>query len=175
MNKKYLITGVTGSGKSSICWQLAFTGYEAHDIENINGMFAMYRKGTKEIFEDFDNSDPEKIKNSEWLCDVNKLKELFARQEKEIAFYCGVASNMDDLIPLFDKAILLKASSEVLYKRLASRKGTDDMGATEESRQAVLGWKDWWENEMVEKGAIALSADGSLDEVVKAVIKTTEV
>ncbi len=170
MSKKYLITGVTGSGKSSICRKLVAMGYESYDIEDMEGMFAMYRKGTKEIFDDFDNSDPEKIKNSEWLCDVDKLKELLARQEKEVAFYCGVASNMDDLISLFDRVILLKASPDVLYKRLASREGTDDMGATEESRQAVLGWKDWWENEMEEKGAIALSADGSLDEVAETVI-----
>lgn len=168
--KKYLITGVTGSGKSSICDQLSSMGYESHGIEDIDGMFAMYKKGTKEIFGDFDNSDLEKINNSEWLCDVNKLKELLAKQKKEIAFYCGVASNMDDLFPLFDKVILLKTTQDILIKRLTNREGADDMGGTKESRQAILGWKDWWENEMIDKGAIEISADGNLVEIAKAII-----
>jgi len=170
MKKKYLITGIAGSGKSSVCKQFISLGYEAYGIEDIDGMFAMYRKGTKEIFEDFDNADPEKIKKSEWLCDISKLKKLLSQQKNTIAFYCGVASNMDDVISLFDKVILLKTNPNELYRRLSTREGTENMGNTEESRQTVLGWKDWWENEMIEKGALPLSADGSLDEIVEAIM-----
>lgn len=168
---KILVTGIAGSGKSTICKQLASMGYESHSIEEIDGMFAMYRKGTKELFEDFENSDPEKIKNSEWLCDVNKLQELLSKQKSEPAFYCGVASNMDDLIPLFDKVILLKTASEEIHKRLSTREGTEDMGNTEESRQAVLGWKDWWEGEMEEKGALTVDANGSPEQVAKTILE----
>src|SRR5579872_5528801 len=102
LKNKVFITGIAGSGKSTICKELLKMGYEAYGIEDIEGMFAMYRKGTREIFTDFDNADPEKIKNSEWLCNINKLKKLLAQQRDELAFYCGVASNMDDLFPLFD-------------------------------------------------------------------------
>jgi broad-specificity NMP kinase len=123
-----LITGIAGSGKSTICKELIKMGYDAYDIEDIEGMFAMYRKGTKEIFSDFDNADPEKIKNSEWLCDITKLKELIAKQQDELAFYCGVASNMDDLFPLFNKVMLLKVDGESIYKRLLPREGTENMG-----------------------------------------------
>ncbi len=111
-----------------------------------------------EIFSDFDNSDPEKIKNCEWLCNVDKLKGLMNRQRDNIAFYCGVASNMDDLTPLFDKVFLLKTDAASLHTRLSTREGMDDIGNTEASRQTVLGWKDWWENEMEEKGAVVVDA-----------------
>lgn len=63
--KKVLITGIAGSGKSAVCRELLSMGYEAYGIEDVDGMFAMYQKGTMEIFSDFDNSDPEKIKNCE--------------------------------------------------------------------------------------------------------------
>src|SRR6266404_1224892 len=153
-----LITGIAGSGKSTICKELLSMGIEAYGIEDIEGMFAMYRKGTKEIFSDFDNADPEKIKNSEWLCSINKLKELIAKQHDGLAFYCGVASNMKDIFPLFDKILLLKADSESIHKRLSTSEGTEKMGNTEESRQTVLGWKDGWENEMEEEGAVIVEA-----------------
>lgn len=171
--RKVLITGIAGSGKSTVCRELLTMGYEAYGIEDVERMFAMYRKGTKEIFTDFDNSDPEKIKNSEWLCDIEKLKELFVQQKNEVAFYCGVASNMDDLIPLFDKVLVLQTDAKSLHARLSTREGTDDMGNTEASRQTVLGWKDWWEDEMKEKGAIIVGAQDDPHSVAEKILHIT--
>ncbi|MDO8492524.1 MAG: AAA family ATPase [bacterium] len=171
MNKPILITGIAGSGKSSICKHLLDLGYESYGIEDIEGIFAMYRKGTKEIFDDYENSDPEKIKNSEWLFDESKLKALLNQQKNEVAFYCGVASNMNDLVALFDQTILLKTNPKELHRRLSTREGTEDIGNTEESRQVVLGWKDWWENEMVEKGATVIDANREIKEVAKKVLE----
>lgn len=170
MKQKILITGIAGSGKSTICGELSKMGQESYGIEDIKGMFVMYRKGTKEIFDDYDNADPEKIKNSEWLCDINKLKQLLKKQIKNIAFYCGVASNMDDLIPLFDKVILLKVDTDTLHSRLSTRESTDDIGNTEDSRQTVLGWKNWWESEMVKKGAIIVNASNKPYKVVQKIL-----
>lgn len=170
MKRKILITGIAGSGKSTICEELSKLGQESHGIEDIKGMFAMYRKGTREIFDDYDNADPEKIKNSEWLCNINKLKQLLKKQIKNIAFYCGVASNMGDLIPLFDKVILLKVGADTLHSRLSTQEGTNNIGNTEDSRQTVLGWKDWWENEMVKKGAIAIDASNKPGEVAQKIL-----
>jgi len=170
MKQKILITGIAGSGKSTVCKQLSTMGYESHGIEDIDGMFDMYHKGTNEIFEDYDNTDPEKIKNSEWLCNIQKLKELLNQQTQKTAFYCGVASNMDDLIPLFDKLILLKVGSETLHTRLLSREGTGDIGTNEDSRQTVLGWKDWWENEMIKKGFMVVDASDSPEKIAKKII-----
>ncbi|MFZ1627040.1 MAG: AAA family ATPase [Candidatus Moraniibacteriota bacterium] len=173
--KKILITGISGSGKSTLCKTLQKLGEEAYSIEeDFDGMFAMYRKGTNEIFDDFDNADPAKIDASEWRCSVERLKGLIATQKNERTFYCGVASNMDDILPLFDKVFLLKASPDVLRGRLSNREGTEDMGGTEESRQAVLGWKDWWEETMEDKGAVTIDANHNSDEVAREIISLTE-
>lgn len=174
MKKAFLVTGVSGSGKTTICEQLIADGYEAYNIEDIDGMFKMYHKDTGKIFKGYDNADPEQIKNARWICDTNKLKKLLKNQKTDSAFYCGIASNMEELIPLFDKLILLKTSQDILYKRLLTREGTEDMGATEESRQAVLGWKDWWENEMLKKKALMVNADGTLENIVQRIIKLTQ-
>lgn len=60
MKKRILITGIAGSGKSTVCQQLSSMGYESHGIEDIEGMFEMYHKGTIDVFKDYDNADPEK-------------------------------------------------------------------------------------------------------------------
>ena len=171
MNRKILITGIAGSGKTSVSRQLRDIGKEAHDIEDTEGMFKMFRKGTREIFDDYDNADPEKIKNSEWICDVDMLKKVLNDQKSDIAFYCGVASNMDDLIPLFDKMIVLRANPETVHKRLSNREGTEDIGNTEESRQTVLGWKDWWEDEMSDRGGVFVDANGSSADIAEKILQ----
>lgn len=174
MKKSIFITGVAGSGKSSISKELNKLGYKAYDIEELEGMFKMIRRDTGEDFEDYNNADIEKVKNADWICDKNKLKELLQKQNDGIMFYCGVASYNDKMIPFFDQTILLKASPEVVRKRLNNREGTDDMGNTAENREWVLSWKDWWENQMVEQGAIVVDADGSSTEVAQKIIEMVQ-
>lgn len=95
------------------------------------------------------------------------------RQRDNIAFYCGAASNMDDLTSLFDKVFLLKTDAASLHTRLSTREGTDNMGNTKASRQTVLGWKDWWENEMEEKGAIVVDAGNAPRSVAGKILNLT--
>ncbi len=171
MKQSIFVTGIAGSGKSSIAKQLLNRGYEAYDIEDIEGMFAMYKKGTREIFSDYDNADPEKIKRADWLCDVKKLQQLINQQKGDLAWYCGVASNMDEILPLFTKALLLKTAPEVIRQRLSHREGTDDIGNTEASRDTVLGWKDWWEDQMLEKGLLVIDASGTPEMETEALLK----
>ena len=171
MKKSIFVTGVAGSGKSSVSKALNRLGYNAYDIEELEGMFKMVRKDTGEDFADYDDADIEKVKNADWICDKNKLEELLQKQSNGIVFYCGVASNNDEIIPLFDQTILLKASPEIVRKRLSSREGTDDMGNTAENREWVLSWKDWWENQMIEQGAVVVDADGSPTEVAQKIVE----
>lgn len=174
MKKSFFITGIAGSGKSLISKELNKLGYKAYDIEELEGMFKMVKKDTREDFADYDNTDIEKVKSADWICDKNKLEELLQKQNIEIAFYCGTASNNNEIIPLFDRTILLKTSPEVVRKRLSSREGTDDMGNTTENREWVLGWKDWWENKMIEQEALVVDADGNPTEVAKKIIELVQ-
>lgn len=163
--KSILITGIAGSGKSSVSRELNKLGYKAYDLEGLGGMFKMIRKDTGEDFKDYDNADMEKVKNAKWICDKNRLKELLKKQKKDVVFYCGIASNHDELAPLFSKVFLLKANPDTIRKRLSNREGTDDMGGTAESREWVLSWKDWWETKQIEKGAVVVEADGTSTEI----------
>jgi len=174
MKKSIFITGIAGSGKSSISRKLNKLGYKAYDIEKLEGMFKMIRKDTGEDFKDYDSTNIEKIKNSDWICNKNKLKELLRKQCDEICFYCGNASNNNEIIPLFNQTILLMVNPEVLYKRLSNRKGTNETGNTVENREWVLSGKDLWENQIIKQGVVIINANGDLIEVVRKIIKLTK-
>ena len=72
MNKSILITGIAGSGKSSVCEELRNQGYRAHDFEK-EGYCELVDKKTGKVVEDPDENDLELIKQHKWMCDKNKL------------------------------------------------------------------------------------------------------
>ena len=175
MNKSILVTGISGSGKSFACDELRKRGYKAYDIENMHGLFSIINKATGKKAHDYDKHNLECVKQHDWICNKSKLQELVGRNAKEIVFgnvvfYCGTASNIDELLHLFDKIFLLKATPETICQRLSTRK-SNDFGRTSEVQDWVFGWKEWWENHMIEKGAIVIDANRDIKEVTAEILK----
>lgn len=162
---------MAGSGKSTVCVELKRRGYNSYPIEDIDGMFNIYHKGTRTFFEGYSNLNPDDIENAEWLCNTNKLLELIRAQKSEVGFYCGVSSDMNELFPYFDKVLVLKASANTLNERLTNREGTDDIGNNQSGRDIILKRKELWEKQMEEKGAIFIDANSSLEKVVEDVLR----
>ena len=169
--QKILITGVSGAGKSTICKELEKLGYLSLGIEDIKGMFNIYHKGTHDFFEGYNNLNPHDIENADWLCDTKKLKKLVDSQKTEVGFYCGISSDVDELLPFFDKVVVLQPDAKILNARLKNREGTDNIGNNQAGRDLILGWKDWWENKMKAKGATFVNANGTPEEVVREVLE----
>ncbi len=169
MNKSILVTGIAGSGKSATCDEINKLGYKAYSIEDINGLFKMVDKKTGKPFKNYDNDNLELVKRANWICNKNKLQRLIRKNPKGIVFYCGVASNLDDLLPLFDKIFLLKVSQKVLRERLGTRT-SNDFGRTSEVQKWIFGWKKWWEDHMKEKGAIVIDASRSTSQIANDII-----
>jgi len=170
MNKAILITGVAGTGKSAVCDELNKLGYKAFGIEDIDGLFTMVHKKTGKPFKDYDNDDFEKVKQADWICDKKKLQRLMNKNSKGIVFYNGIASNLDDLLPLFDKIFLLEVGEKILRERLSTRT-SNDFARTTEVQDHLFSWKKWWEDHMKEKGAIVIDASRSLREVANDIIE----
>jgi len=95
------------------------------------------------------------------------------KNAKDIAFYCGTAGNLDELLSLFDKIFLLKISPKILRERLSTRK-SNDYGCTSEVQDWIIEWKDWWESHMIENGAIVISADRDIKEVTTDILKRSK-
>lgn len=169
MTKSILIAGISGTGKSSVCAELTKRGYKAFDIEE-GGLFVMLDKRTGKPFVDYNNYDTDKVKYHDWVCDEKKLRELMRKNKEGVTFYAGIASNTFELLPLFDKVILLMVRPELIRKRL-SKRTNNDFGRTVEVQDMVLREKDPWEKQMKEKGAIVIDANRSLAEVAEEIIR----
>jgi dephospho-CoA kinase len=146
-----LITGLAGCGKSTIAKKLKDEGYNSYDIESIDGLFKMVE--------------------NQWICDIKKLKELIRiGSTNEFNFYCGMGSNIYDLLPFFDKVCLLVADKETTLKRLRKRKNDDQYGHTEEIRQDLISWKEDWEMKILKEGLIKIDASEPPEKVIKSIL-----
>lgn len=172
MKRAVFVTAVTGSGKSTVCKALQMMGHEAVDIEDIPGLFSLVHEETGQPMPHHDNSKLELVRKGDWNCNKKKLEYLISNQTADIAFYCGAASNYEEIWNLFDQVITLHVSDSTTLERLSSRK-LGEFGNSDEVRQWVLTWKAELEDKWLKAGATAVGAEESPERVAANLLKVT--
>jgi broad-specificity NMP kinase len=90
--RNYLIEGVYGTGKTSVCKELQRRGNYA-----INGDTELAYQGDPETGKPRDGSAHE---HHIWHAD--KVKALVANEDEAVAFFCGGSRNFPEFIDLFE-------------------------------------------------------------------------
>ena len=125
--KNFLIEGVSGTGKTTVCQELLRRGYQA-----INGDRELVYQGDPETGEPTDD-----LTHEHHLWHVDKVKEMIASRDQELTFFCGGSRNFDKFIHLFDGVFVLEVDLDTLNRRLDER-GGDEFGHAGEERDLVL-------------------------------------
>ncbi len=168
-----LITGVAGSGKSTVSQKLRDLGYISYEIETVPGLFHTIDKNTGKEFVDYDEQDMEKVGRAQWVCNAEKLAEILSDESSKLSFYCGTSSNIQEVMALFTKVFVLSASPENTRERLTNRT-SHDFGKTVDVQNWLLGWKSDWETYMQERGAVVINSDKSVDDVAEQVLEAVK-
>ena len=169
--KSVFVTGLSGVGKSTLSLGLQDRGYAAYDIEEM-GFFSMYNIETGEELLEWDNADIELVKKMNWVCDAERLRAHIRQQHADVVFYCGAASNVAEIAPLFDQIVLLTADEATIRYRLSTRTN-NDFGRVREAQDLVLEGQDIYERSLREIGAVVVDANAALDHVADEVIRKT--
>jgi shikimate kinase len=148
--KRILLTGMSGTGKSTVIGALAARGYRTIDMD---------APGWSEDGPDGD-----------WIWCERRIGEALAREDGAVLFVSGCATNQVRFYPQFDAIVLLSAPAKVLTERLATRT-TNPYGKHPDELAEVLGYLETVEP-LLRRGAThEIDTRAPLSEVVAAVLQ----
>ncbi len=156
--RNYLVEGVSGTGKTSVCMELRSRGYQA-----INGDTDLAYQG------DPDTGEPTDGARSHWhhIWRVDRVRALAAERDERLTFFCGGSRNFSAFLDLFDGVFVLEVDVDTLNRRLGERP-EDEFGARQSERSLIQRLHRTKED--TPAGSIVIDATPPLDQVVDEIV-----
>ncbi len=158
----FLIEGVSGTGKTSVCHELRQRGFHA-----INGDTDLAYQGDPESGEPI-VGDPS---HDQHIWRIDQVRALAADGRERFTFFCGGSRNFTQFLDLFDEVFVLEIDTATLIQRLA-RRPTDEFGAKPSERDSILRLHGT-RGDIPQKG-IGIDASAPLSDVVDEILNHAE-
>ena len=164
---KVLLTGVAGTGKSTLAKALRERGFLAVDFSEVPGMCFWQDINTKEKVIYSPVESREWFRTKHFICDIQKLTEIIDKQDDIIM--TGVASgNQVEYFPLFDKILLLQCNPETSVHRMQTRNTA--YGKTKAEQDDLIEWQKEFNPLLMSQGAIPVSTEGEINTVLDTIV-----
>lgn len=165
----YLITGLGGSGKSTVHSILQQRGFNSYDTDNIPGLAGWKDLKTGEGTE-VDHTGFVDYTKVAWDWDESVLITFLAQQQN--VFLCGSASNQLPFHKHFDKVFILMLDPVTHRKHLLERESA--YGKDPRLMEQIIHDQPIFAKQALEMGAIAIDATVSPEQTVDEVLKVVE-
>jgi broad-specificity NMP kinase len=149
--RRVLVTGMTGTGKSSVLAELARLGHRVVDTDD---------PGWTEWSEEDDG----------YVWREDRIESLLAEGGEGSLYVSGCVSNQGRFYDRFDAVVLLSAPPGVLLRRIEDRT-TNDYGKSDVERARVLADLETFEPRLRATCTYELDATRPLEQVVAALLE----
>lgn len=158
---RVLLTGMSGTGKSTMINELADRGYKAVDTDY---------GGLSELVSVPDDEPTGLAPGQDWVWREDRIQELLSTEDVDVLFVSGCSPNQGKFYPQFDHVVLLTAPAAVIAERLAARttnpygKHPDEVARTLQLQRTV--------EPLLRSGAgLEVDISAPLDQVVGTVLR----
>lgn len=170
--RNYLISGVSGAGKTSVCAELRRRGYQA-----INGDDELAYQGDPDTGLPADGPRHEHSAtfiSEHHIWDVEQVKALVANQDEAVTFFCGGSRNASQYIDLFDGVFVLEIDLDTSLRRIEERVVLDptDWGGTPEELEITV--RMYHSKEGLPQNGVIIDATPPLAQVVDEILRHVE-
>lgn len=155
--RNFLVEGVSGTGKTSVCKELRRRGHHA-----VDGDTDLAYQGDPET------GDPTDVP-SHWhhVWPVDTVRLMVADRTEPLTFFCGGSRNFSTFLDLFDGVFVLEIDADTLLRRLEVR-AEDEFGAEPAERDLIVRLHRTGED--TPTGGIAIDATAPLSQVVDEIV-----
>jgi len=153
MTRRVLLTGMSGTGKSTVINKIVELGYRAIDTD--------YDGFTVEV--DSGHGGLERLWREE------RIQELLPTETMDVVFISGTCRNQAKFYPRFDHIVLLSAPIPVLVQRLTSR-SNNPYGKTAEGLTETLGFVQTVEPLLRAAATLEVDSSAPIEQVMTAIL-----
>jgi len=168
---KYLITGVAGTGKSTLAKELRRRGYAAYDTEEGFSYYTDKRTGERCAYPK--EPSQEWYDTHERVFDEKVLMNLMKKHADETLFICSITANQAKFYPQFNKIFLLTAPDDTISYRLGTRTN-NYFGRHPLDLQRVIGRHQQFDDELKALGAVVIDSTQPIEAVAEEILKQTK-
>jgi shikimate kinase len=147
---KVLLTGMSGTGKSTVIRELTARGYRAVDAD----------------YDGWSETGPD----GDWVWREDRIQRLLSIEAGDVLFLSGCATNQVKFYPQFDHIVLLSAPAAVIVDRLATRTN-NPYGRHPDELALVLHHLQTVEPLLRRSAGHEVDTSAPLDEVVATVLR----
>lgn len=162
--KRVLLTGMSGTGKSTVISALAARGYKAVDLDC--DAFSEWVELNGTAGTPGSPVEPDR----DWVWRADRVQALLSTEDTDVLFLSGCAPNMGQFLPQFDHVILLSAPAAVIVERLGARTN-NPYGKHPDQVARVLGLLETVEPVLRRAAGYEIDTSVCLDDVVAAVLQ----
>src|SRR5690349_7180271 len=170
--RNYLISGVSGSGKTAVCTELQRRGYQA--IDGDNELAYQGDPDTGQPTAGLKHEHSATFISEHHIWDVEKVNAIVADQYEAVTFFCGGSKNSSKYIDLFDGVFVLEVDLETSLRRIAERVALDptDWGGTPEEREITV--RMYHSKAALPQNGTIVDATASLARVVDEILRLSK-
>lgn len=162
--KRVLLTGISGTGKSTVVEALTGRGYTAVDADT-----PAYSEMVSVAEDELTGLGGGK----DWVWRAERIQAVLDADDVPLLFLSGTSPNQGQFYNQFDAIILLTAPADVIVQRLATRT-TNPFGKRPDEVTRVLALQETIEPLLREGATHAIDSRAPLDDVVDCILRIAD-